>query len=395
MIKFFTLLYFFLFTAVLLRAQDKKVSLWPHAVTYEIYIQSFADSNGDGKGDINGMTGRLDYLKELGVEAVWLMPVHPSRSYHKYDVLDYYGIDPDYGTLEDFKQFVVEAHKRNIKVVIDLVINHSGRYHPWFQQALKDSGSRYWNYYVWTHKDDPQTNAQGNVTAGETRRRNRWRKIEGSDYLFYAQFTDNMPDLNFDNPQLREEIFKIGKFWASEVKVDGFRLDAARHIFPDERAHDNHQWWVYFKNEMQKVNKDFYLVGEVWAAPEIVAPYLRGLPALFNFDMAQSIIKSLNTGNGDSLAIRHKVIRDFYRSVNPGYIDGTFLSNHDQNRIFSAVDDNLEKAKLAAAILFTLPGSPYIYYGEEIGMKGKKPDPNIREPFLWDAKGKDRIRTSW
>src|SRR4030095_4105033 len=180
-----------------------------------------------------------------------------------------------------------------------------------------------------------------------------------------------------------------------DVKVDGFRLDAARHIFPDDRPKDNHRWWVYFRKEMQKVNKDVYLVGEVWAPAEIVGPYMEGLPALFNFDMGGTITKAVIAERVDSLTINHKKIRDFYKSINPDYVDATFLTNHDQNRIMSAVNNNLDKARMAAALLLTLPGSPYLYYGEEIGMQGRKPDQYIREPFLWDLKTKDNSRTTW
>lgn len=383
-------------TGLVKAQQAKPVSAWPRGVTYEIYVQSFADSDGDGKGDIKGMTAKLDYLKDLGVEGVWLMPISPSPSYHKYDVTDYYGIDSAYGTLDDFKQFVEEAHKRNIKVVIDMVLNHSSSRNPWFVDASTNVNSPYRDYYVWTEKNDPQTRSAGNITAGETRRRNHWTRLRSdSNYYYYSQFSGNMPDLNFDNPKLREEVFKIGRFWASEVKVDGFRLDAARHIFPDERPQDNHWWWEYFLQEMRKVNKDFYLVGEVWAPAEVVGPYLKGMPALFNFDMGSAIIRALNAEKGDSLAIMHKKIRDFYKGINPDYVDATFLTNHDQNRIMSAVNNDAAKARLAAAILLTLPGSPYLYYGEEIGMLGKKPDPFIREPFLWDVKAKDKYRATW
>ena len=377
--------------------QSTNVSAWPRAITYEIYVQSFADSDGDGKGDIKGMISKLDYLKDLGVEGIWLMPMSPSPSYHKYDVTDYYGIDSAYGTLNDFKKFVEEAHKRNIKVVIDMVLNHSSSRNPWFVDASKNVNSPYRDYYVWTEINDPRTRSAGNITAGETRRRNHWTRLRGvdSNYFYYSQFGGNMPDLNYDNPKLRDEVFKIGRFWASEVKVDGFRLDAARHIFPDERPQDNHWWWEYFLQEMRKINKDFYLVGEVWAPAEVVGPYLKGIPALFNFDMGVAIIKAVNAAKGDSLAILHKKIRDFYKTINPDYVDATFLTNHDQNRIMSAVNNDVEKAKIAAAILLTLPGSPYLYYGEEIGMRGKKPDPNIREPFLWDEKAKDKSRATW
>jgi alpha-amylase len=310
------------------------VSAWPRGITYEIFVLAFADSDGDGKGDIKGMTSKLDYLKDLGVEGIWLMPMNPSPSYHKYDVSDYYSIHPDYGTMDDFRKFIEEAHKRNIKVIMDMVLNHSGSQNAWFKDAIANLNSPYRDYYVWTHKDDPQTQTPGRIISGDSRNRNRWNKVDSSsDYLYYSYFGRNMPDLNFDNPKLREEVFKIGKFWLSDVKVDGFRLDAARHIFPDDRPKDNHRWWVYFRSEMQKVNKDVYLVGEVWAPAEIVGPYMQGLPALFNFDMGGAIIKALNEERGDSLTINHKKIRDFYQTVNPEYVDATFLTNHDQNRI--------------------------------------------------------------
>ncbi len=376
-------------------AQQARVSKWPRGISYEIFVQSFCDSDGDGKGDIKGMTSKLDYLKDLGVEALWLMPMNPSPSYHKYDVTDYYSIHPDYGTMDEFKHFVAEAHNRNIKVVIDLVINHCSSRHPWFIDAAKNENSPYRDYFVWTHKDDPQVKTFAGKTNEDSRNRNRWNKVEGSDYLYYSYFGGHMPDLNFDSPKLREEMFKTGRYWLTEVGIDGFRLDAARHIFPDERAKDNHAWWIYFLNEMQKVKKDVYLVGEVWASTDIVSPYLKGIPALFNFDLASAIKKAVNMGKADSLAIRKKMMEDFYTTVNPNFIDAIFLSNHDQERVMSSLGNDVNKVKLAAAIMFTLPGSPYLYYGEEIGMMGKKPDQYIREPFLWDTKDKDTGRAKW
>jgi glycosidase len=385
-----------LFFAGSINAQEKQnVSKWPRGITYEIFVQSFADSNGDGIGDIKGMTSKLDYLQNLGVGGIWLMPMNPSPSYHKYDVSDYYGIHPDYGTLDDFKIFVKEAHKRNIKVVIDMVLNHCGRTNQWFQEALKDPNSKYWDYFVWTHKDDPQTKVEGKIISGDSSNRRRWVKVDGSDYLYYAYFGGSMPDLNYDNPKLRQEVFKVGKFWLGEVGIDGFRLDAARHVFPDERATDNHKWWEYFLQEMRTINKDVYIVGEVWAPADVVGPYLKGIPALFNFDMGGAIIKAVNEENGSELVVKHKKIEDFYGSINPDYVDATFLTNHDQNRVMSSVNGNIDKEKMAVALLLTLPGSPYLYYGEEIGMPGKKPDQFIREPFLWDKKGNDKLRATW
>lgn len=373
----------------------KSVSEWPRGVTYEIFVQSFADSDGDGIGDIKGMTSKLDYLEDLGVEGIWLMPINPSTSYHKYDVTNYYDIHPDYGTLEDFRNFVKEAHKRNIKVVMDLVLNHSSSKHAWFEDAVNNIDSPYRDFYVWKDKDDPETKAAGKIIAGDSNNTNRWNKVEGEEYLYYSYFGGYMPDLNYDNTELREEVYKIGRFWLTDVDVDGFRLDAARHIFPDDRPKDNHQWWIDFRKEMLKAKKEVYLVGEVWAPADVVAPYLEGLPALFNFEMSWEITKALKSGRGDSLAIKHAAITDYYKGVNPDFIDATILSNHDQNRIMSEVSGDLQKGKMAAALLLTLPGSPYLYYGEEIGMLGEKPDELIREPFLWNVKSKDENRTTW
>lgn len=380
----------------LTEAQEKiDVNHWPHGITYEIFVQSFADSDGDGIGDIKGMTEKLDYLQDLGISGIWLMPINPSDSYHKYNVNDYYNIHPDYGTLDDFKKFIHEAHNRGIHVVMDLVINHSGTGISWFREALKDENSPYWDYYVWANNDDPKVQPLVSEDGSRRVRRSNWYRVEGSEYSYFAHFGRSMPDLNYDNPKLQQEMFKVGKFWLKEFGVDGFRLDAALHIFPEYRVADSQAWWEYFLQEMKKVKEDVYIVGEVWANSDLVAHFLKGIPALFNFDMASNIIKSVNEENANGLTAKHKEIIDFYKSVNPEYIDCTFLTNHDQNRILSSVGNDINKAKMAAALLFTLPGSPYIYYGEEIGMLGEKPDQYIREPFIWDTASNDKYRTKW
>lgn len=364
-------------------------------ITYEIFVQSFADSNGDGIGDIPGMTSKLDYLEQLGVEAVWLMPINPSESYHKYDVMDYKEIHPDYGTMEDFKLFVNEAHKRGIQVMIDLVVNHTSAKHPWFLEAIKGPENPYRDYYVWGDIEEIADQIEKKETHLDSDNITQWHAVKGNkeEPHYYGFFWGGMPDLNFDNPNVREEIFAIGKYWLKEVNVDGFRLDAAKHIYPDDRPEDNHQWWIEFREKMEEVNPNVHLVGEVWADAETVAPYLAGLNSTFNFDLGRKIIEVVNSGNHQDLVKTHKQIQDFYKNVTPDFIDATFLTNHDQNRIFSEVEDNVTKAKLAASILMTLPGAPYIYYGEELGMRGKKPDEEIREPFLWDTKALEN--TAW
>lgn len=376
-------------------AEVKDVSRWPRAVTYEIFVQSFADSDNDGIGDFNGMTGKLDYLQDLGIKGLWLMPITPSPSYHKYDVTDYYGVHPDYGTMEEFKTFVQEAHERDIKVVMDLVVNHSGRDHPWFQEAMQNPDSPYRDYYVWAEKDSIADQIAKKETTLDSDNITQWHDAPGNSEAYYGFFWGGMPDLNFDNPEVREEIFKVGRFWLEEVGVDGFRLDAARHIFPDERAEDSHAWWEEFRAEMEKVNPEVYLVGEVWAPTEEVAPYLKGLHALFNFDMSYAMTEAAAKERAENLVVQHQDIRNFYKSVTDNFIDATFLTNHDQNRIMSELQGNPDKAKMAASLLLTLPGSPYIYYGEEIGMLGTKPDPEIREPYLWNTQEKDQSRTRW
>ncbi|MDH5400067.1 MAG: alpha-amylase family glycosyl hydrolase [Cyclobacteriaceae bacterium] len=393
---------------------DKKhqlISTWPNGITYEIFVQSFCDSNGDGIGDIPGMTQKLDYLQSLGIEAIWLMPINPSPSYHKYDVTDYYDIHPDYGTLDDFKSFVTAAHQRGIKVIMDLVINHSSDKHPWFVEAASDISSPYRDYYVWADKDSIARQIAKKETSFDSDNITQWHAANG-DTLgnhYYGFFTGMMPDFNFDNPQVRQEFYKIGRFWMEEIGVDGFRLDAAKHIYPDDRAGDNHAFWEEFRREMQTIKSDAYTVGEVWANATSTAEYTGGFSALFNFDLAFSILESVKkeeivsasiSGHGWKVAEKSFIIqlaenKKLFSARNPDFTDAVFLSNHDQNRYMSVLGNSPEKARLATAILFTLPGQPYLYYGEEIGMLGQKPDPNIREPFLWDTPEKDTTRTKW
>ncbi len=375
----------------------EKASQWPHAVNYEIFVRSFCDSSGDGIGDIRGMTSRLDYLADLGIEGIWLMPVHPSSSYHKYNVEDYYEIHPDYGTLDDFREFVEEAHKRGIRVVIDMVINHSGSGHQWFRDVIENGKeSPYHDYYIWAHGDTLPRHiermAEGYPDYG---RRNRWNNLRGTEYWYYSYFGRSMPQLNYDNPAVRQEVFEIGRFWLEEIGVDGFRLDAARHIYPENRVEDIHRFWEEYREEMLSVRGDVYLLGEVWASAPEVAPFLNGLPALFNFDLSEAIQRAVTEEKEGGLVEDHLSTLNHYLGINPEFIDATFITNHDQNRIMSVVGGDHNRARMAAALLFTLPGSPYVYYGEETGMLGTKPDPNIREGFLWDVDSLDGCRPTW
>lgn len=382
---------------------------WPYGVTYEVFVHSFCDSNGDGIGDLNGLTSRLDYIQDLGAEAIWLMPVNPSPSYHKYDVTDYYGIHPDYGTMDDFKKLLDEAHQRGIKVVMDLVINHCSSSHPWFKDALNPD-SEYHDYFVWATMDEIKQ--EGNLLkeqTGDSDNIRQWNEVTGGDEYYFSFFWSGMPDLNFDNPKVREEIYKIGAFWLKDIGVDGFRLDAAKHIYPDHRAEDNHAFWQEFKNKMTAVRPDAYLVGEVWSDLPTQAPFAAGFSSLFNFDLAFSIMETVKNGRNLKASIfehawkvteEGNVIELFnegeksFQKYNPDFINATFLTNHDQNRAMSFLANDPDKARLAASILLTLPGMPYLYYGEELGMRGMKPDELIREPMLWSAEP-DSSETTW
>jgi alpha-amylase len=396
--RYFSIL--FVLLAVACQQKPESVVKWPYGVNYEVFVMSFADSNGDGKGDINGLTGKLDYLQSLGVTGLWLMPIMPSDTYHKYHVIDYKNIDPEYGTIDDFKKFMTEAHKRNMHVIIDLVVNHSGNMNPWFLESQKGPDNPYRDYYVWRKKEEVRGEINSRAVRFDSDNIRQWHAVNG-DTLgehYYGYFNGLCPDLNLDNPKVKEEIVDITKFWLTEMHVDGFRLDAARHVFPTDREKDNHAFWEWYRAEALKIKPDVYLVGEVWQPAEVVAPYLKGLPALFNFDMGYIITETVQRGHDSSgLVMKYKKIDDYYKSITPDFIDATFIKNHDQNRILSELGGDLNKMRVATGILLSLPGTPYIYYGEEIGMLGSKKsfleDPQVREP--WDEGKNSSVQTAW
>lgn len=366
----------------------------PSGVWYEIFVRSWYDTNGDGIGDLDGVTAKLDYLKSLGVSGIWLMPINPSPSYHGYDVTDYEAVNPQYGTLADFRRLTTEAHKRGIRVIIDMVINHTSDQSPWFKAAL-DPTSPYHDWYSWAGK---YTDLESDSAAGSR----AWHAAGGAHYL--GIFTSEMPDLNYDNAAVRAEMIKAGQFWLKQG-ADGFRLDAARHIyenFPwdvDDPAAlaKNLDWWNAYRRGLDAVNPHTYLVGEVTQpAGTQLAPYLKPLDAVFNFPLAQQLIavakSERNLGLGPTLDRTYAA----YEAVGGDAIkDAPFLSNHDQERVMSQLHGNPQHMRTAAAMLLTLPGEPYVYYGEELGTRGKKPDPALREPMRWQRSTKMQGETSW
>jgi glycosidase len=349
---------------------------WNDTVFYEIFVRSFYDSDGDGIGDFNGITAKLDYLNDgdptttsdLGITGLWLMPINPSPSYHGYDVTDYYAVNPQYGTMEDFKRLLEEAHKRGIRVTIDWVLNHTSSQHPWFKEA-QDPASPFRQWYVWSAT--PPTGQY-------------WNYASGQEY-YYARFGAGLPDLNYANPEVIKEIQKATRFWLQDVGVDGFRLDAVKHIFENgaitENVPETHTFFEGFHKFYKSVNPQAITVGEVASNTDTVRQYVEGdeLDLAFDFDLARKTVSDVQAQSGEDFGdvLSHEVL--LFR---PGQF-ATFLTNHDQDRTMSVLNDDVEAAKNAAFLLLTSPGVPYLYYGEEIGMVGKKPDEDIRRPLQW------------
>ena len=364
-------------------------------VYYEIFVRSWYDTDGDGIGDLNGVTAKLDYLKSLGVSGIWLMPINPSPSYHGYDVTDYEAINPQFGTMADFERLLAEAHKRGIKVIIDLVINHTSSEHPWFR-AAQDPHDPHHDWYRWA---TPDTDLAARSAAGDR----AWQPLpDGRHYL--GIFSPGMPDLDYDDPAVRRAMVAVGQFWARKG-VDGFRLDAARHVYLDFQSQEgdpavlqkNLAWWRQFMQGVRAVDPHSYVVGEVTEGswPQL-APWYGALSAVFDFPLATRLIDAARTGRAGDLAERlQQRYAGFAASAGHEGANAPFLSNHDQNRVMSQLDGDAAHMRTAAAMLLTLPGHPFVYYGEELGMRGVKPDPDLREPMRWERSPRAPGEATW
>ena len=355
------------------------------ATCYEIFVRSFSDSDGDGVGDFRGLTAKLDYINDgnpalmndLGARCIWLMPISPSPSYHGYDVTDYYRINPEYGTREDFQRFIAEAHRRGIRVLIDMVLNHSSNEHPYFKMAALDPRSPYRDWYTWL----PQHPGVKNPWGGDN-----WHKSPARDEYYYGFFWGGMPDLNVQNPEVVAETKKVATFWLQEMGVDGFRLDAIRHLVEADNGRQvanlpgTHAFLRDYAAHIRRVKPDAFTIGEVWDSTGAMLPYYPDqLDGHFAFEVADSIMKAVRTESARGLLPPVlRLQREF-----PAYRWSPFLRNHDQTRSLTELGGDLGKAKVAATLLLTLPGLPFIYYGEEIGMTGDKPDPRLRTPMHW------------
>ena len=363
---------------------------------YEIFVYSFCDTNGDGIGDLNGVISKLDYLESLGVNGIWLMPIHPSNSYHKYDVIDYFDIDPDYGTTYDFENLLAECKKRDIKVIMDLVINHSSTLHEWFtitaeylrelpegeQPNVEDC--EYFDYYNWSKE-----------------KKTGYSKLGGTDYYYECQFSYGMPDLNLSNENLRASLTNVMRYWL-DMGVDGFRVDAAKEFYTGNVEKNIEAMnWLY--STAASLKEDVYMVGEAWTDFSTISSYYKsGFLSFFNFPFADSGGKITTTvrnmGNANMIPSYAKALQaaheSFYES-NPNYIDAPFLSNHDMGRIFGFASGEEHKIKLSGAMNVLMSGSCFIYYGEEIAMPGSGNDPSKRAPMYWNQLRPDGTTTPY
>ncbi len=364
---------------------------------YEVFVYSFCDSDGDGVGDLQGLISKLDYINDgddatdtdLGCNGIWLMPVNPSPTYHKYDVADYYAIDEEYGTLDDFKELLAACDERGIKVIMDLVLNHSSSQNPWFQEACAylrglDDGEPdaadcpYVDYYHFSRE-------QGGG----------YYPVEGTDWFYEAQFWSEMPDFNLDCEPLREEIAKITKYWL-DMGVGGFRLDAVKEFYSGA-PQSNIDFLAWLTDTVKGQEPDAYLVGEAWLDMADYAPYYEsGIDSVFNFAFADKdgiISKVLNGSSAVKYGAAVSSLEETFEAYNADYIDAPFYTNHDMGRSagYYAGDNSAAQTKMAGAMNLFMGGSAFLYYGEELGMKGSGKDENKRAPMYWsmnpDAEG--------
>lgn len=346
---------------------------------YEIFVYSFADTDGDGIGDLNGVTQKLDYIKDLGFNGIWLMPINVGTSYHKYDVENYYDIDPQFGTLDDFKNLLKEAHARGINILMDLVVNHSSSRCSWFKDAVAyikengEVGGEYGDYY----------NFSSSQQTG-------YHNIYGTSFYYEGRFQSGMPDLNLDSENVREEIKNIMKFWL-DMGVDGFRLDACTSFYTnnDDLCIDFLDW---LNTEAKKIKSDCYLVGEVWYSSNVQVNkyYNSGCDSFFTYPIATgegSIADCLKESKSNNGQLFNKMLTNLRNTYSKGIL-APFISNHDNERVASFLSrSKINKIKMAQGLLCLMNGAMFVYYGEEVGMSSGGSDPSRRIAIKWDTDG--------
>ncbi len=350
-----------------------------YRVFYQIFVGSFSDSDGDGIGDIRGIINRFDYLNDgdinsgesLGVQGIWLSPIFKSPTYHKYDCIDYYEIDPDFGTMEDLQELIELCHSRNVKIILDLVLNHTSTQNQWFQDFVNarlsgDSDNKYYDYYS-------QSTSNG------------WSRYDGVEYE--CNFDGGMPELNYDNDNVRSDMLDVAKYYL-DMGIDGFRFDAVKYIYYND-TQKSVDFWNWYMTELRKIKPDIYTVGECWSGDAEVKNYYSALNC-FNFTTAQAegyIASAVKVGRINFFT---NYLEDYLSSIKSYREDAMympFLANHDTDRAAGYLTVSMGDAYMAANVYLLCSGSPTIYYGEEIGMKGSRgganTDANRRLAMLW------------
>ena len=355
-------------------------------VFYEIFVGSFSDSNGDGVGDLRGIINRMDYLNDgkpdsgesLGIEGIWLTPIFRSPTYHKYDATNFYEVDSSFGTMDDLKDLIDICHERNVKLILDLALNHTSTNNKWFIEfknahAAGDVSSPYYDFYSW----GTQSYLSGRAFA----------RINDTDHYYECNFFTGMPELNFDNEAVREEAVNIAKFYL-DLGIDGFRFDAAKYIYFGDNA-ASEEFWAWYITELKKIKPDIYTVAEVWDSDSITQLYYPALNC-FNFTVAQSsglFADAARMGNVNGLT---NYTENYLKTVQAMRADAMFvpfIANHDTDRSAGFLTVASGYARMAANLLILGPGSPFMYYGEEIGIKGSRGSANTdadrRLAMLW------------
>ncbi len=382
---------------------------WHDAIFYQIWPRSFQDSDGDGIGDFQGMTSKLDYLADLGINAIWLNPVFEAPSYHGYDFQQFYQVESDYGTMADLEEFLEEAEQRGIKVIGDLVLNHISTEHEWFQKSVRLEHP-YSDYFIWRqiipegHWGKPWAQPG---TVGYNKPKWVWIYNQERNSYYYAPFDGSQPDLNLEHPQVMQELKKVTKFWLDKG-FDGFRLDAMRYgietgPYPNQAdTPSTIDFWLDYNSYVKSLGDDILLIGEVWAPIEIISRYYGGVDLCFDFNFGHRLINALNKTTRDTATFGtaeespndKETVKEAFQANIAAKLEGVapvnfyspFLTNHDQERVMYKLGNDEGKMKIAAVLLFTVVGTPYIYYGEEIGMSQNRTgdDQYKRSPMQWD-----------
>lgn len=392
---------------------------WKHSVIYEIYPRSFQDSNGDGIGDINGITSRLDYLKDLGIDAIWITPMYPSPGVdYGYDISDYTAIDPEYGTMADFDRLVAEARKRGIHVIMDYVINHTSDQNPWFKESRSSRTNPKRDWYIWRDGKAPgQTPNNWQSWFGHS----AWTLDPTTNQYYYHYFYAQQPDLNWRNPEVHKAMDGVLDFWMKHG-ASGFRIDAASRLFEDPQLHDD----PYLpgtnaygdRNIEHKYTDNYPQVNDVLKEVRRVIDKYPGNPVLIT-EADEPNVQELTKlyGNGDEVQLpmdfqiadvnklSAPTFRRLFNEIENNTAHGQpeyFFSNHDQPRQWDRYGDGIHNdqiAKLMAALLLTTRGTPQMYYGEELGMRTTDPAriEDVHDPIGklgWPKeKGRDGERT--